>query len=551
MRWEIKKKLQQLRDSELPLIQIKEYGSALVNFALVFPNTYNIGMTNLGFHSIYREVNKRKDSLCHRAFFFGKGFKPYTIEAQKEISSYDIIGFSISYEMDYINILEVLKESNIPLLARDRDFPLVMAGGPAVTFNPEPLSLFFDFFVIGEGEEVIHEIMEVLENNKGAKKNDILEMLSQIEGVYVPLLYQKDRGRVKKRYLRNLNDFFTETAVFTENNEFKDMFLIEISRGCGRNCRFCMAGYCYRVPRIRDLEIVLKRAEFAKKFTDKVGLVGAAVSDYPDIERLSRELMKRNIKFSVSSLRADSLVSPLLEGLSFSNHKTLTVAPEAGSERLRKIINKGIGEEDIYKAAEGAFKFGIKNLKLYYMVGIPTEKDSDIDEMIVFLKNLKYFMINIGNKTGELTVSINPFIPKPFTPFQWFGMEKENILEERIKRIKSTLKPSGIKVINESPRLSVIQASLARGDRESGNLILKAHQRGGKTSDFKNIDINGKDIYFYAYRNLDLYEELPWDIINMGFDEELLKREYKKALKGESTSPCTKEKCKLCMICEK
>ncbi|ADL07727.1 B12-binding domain-containing radical SAM protein [Thermosediminibacter oceani] len=566
MHWKMRQKIERLREEEIALLPIKSFGSVPVNVALVFPNIYELGMSNLGFQAIYREINTRQDSLCHRAFLF-KGFPAHTIEAIQPLESYDIVAFSVSFELDYINLLKILHDANIPLFAQERVGPLVMMGGPAATFNPEPLSPFVDFVVIGEGEEVIHEIIDAYRDNKGSPKETILEKLAQIEGVYVPRLYDigyNERGgvekfevkppapsKVRRRWIKNLDALNTETAVLTPNTEFKDMFLIEISRGCGRNCRFCMAGYCYRVPRVRALEKIIDRAEFASKYGKRVGLVGAAVSDYPRIDELSEELTKRGIKFSVSSLRADTLREPLLRGLSLSGHKTLTIAPEAGSQRLRNVINKGLTEDHVLDSINMAQKFGIKNIKLYYIIGLPTETSDDIEEMIDFLTRVKEKMVSSGNKTGLLTVSINPFIPKPFTPFQWFGMEPVPVLEEKLRKLKSSLKPKGIKVLYESPRVSQIQAALARGDRTTAMMLYKVHLEGGDLSRFRRVWVEGKNVEYYAHREFDLDVVLPWEHIDIGLKKEYFVEEYKRALKGESTRRCTEEVCNVCKICRK
>jgi len=311
-----------------------------------------------------------------------------------------------------------------------------------------------------------------------------------------------------------------------------------------------MAGYCYRTPRYRSLEKVLQRAKFGSKYKDKIGLVGAAVSDYPYIDKLAEKLVENNIKFSVSSLRADTLREPLMNGLAFSGHKTLTIAPEAGSNRLREVINKGITDEHVINSVRLAYKFGINNVKLYYIIGLPGETEDDIKEMINFLLLLKDFMKSLGNKLGTMTISINPFISKPFTPFQWFGMQPIKMLNERIRHIQNRLKPKGIKVIFESPRLSEIQSALSRGDRQTGLLLYDIYKSGASTSAYRKAEIEGKGVSFYAHRQLDHNDILPWNHIDLGLKREYFISEYNRAMEGKATERCTDEKCKSCKICQ-
>jgi radical SAM family uncharacterized protein len=563
-----KRMKKEFTSKETFLLPVKTIGSVPINVSLVYPNTYSIGMSNLGFQSIYSQINSRDDALCHRSFLSLQNRNNYdvnTMEADKPINEYDIVGFSISFEMDYINIIKILELAGIPAFSKDRQRPLVMAGGPVATFNPEPLSHFVDLFIIGEGEEVINEIMEKYGEFQNKSKQETLEALAQIKGVYVPsfydITYDKDGkvqdintgdfapSQISKRWVKDLNKYNTESVILTTYTEFKDMFLMEISRGCGRNCRFCMAGYCYRVPRYRSLKKVLERAEFGSKHMGKIGLVGAAVSDYPYIDELAEKLVEKGIKFSVSSLRADTLREPLMEGLAFSGHKTLTIAPEAGSNRLRRVINKGITDEHVMNSVKLAYKHGIENVKLYYIIGLPGETENDINEMIEFLTFLKDFMKGLGNKLGNLTISVNPFIPKPFTPFQWFGMESVRLLNERIRLLQNHLRPRGIKVICESPRLSQIQSALSRGDRQTGLLLYDIYKKGAGTSAYKKADISGKGINYYAHRYLRQEDVLPWDHIDLGLNKEYFISEYDRAIKGKSTARCTDAKCEVCKIC--
>jgi len=559
--------MKELLSAEVFLLPVKTFGSVPINISLVYPNTYSMGMSNLGFHSIYYQINSRDDALCHRAFIpsYENADNITTLEGDKSINEYDIVGFSISFELDYINIIKILESANISAFSQNRNGPLVMAGGPAATFNPEPLSPFVDFFVIGEGEEVIHDILEQYRHFQNRDKQEILEALAQIKGVYVPsfykVAYDKEGkvldirhesyvpAKVTKRWIKDIDEYNTESVILTPYTEFKDMFLTEVSRGCGRNCRFCMAGYCYRIPRHRSLDKVLERAEFGSKHKDKIGLVGAAVSDYPFIDQLAEQLVENNIKFSVSSLRADTLREPLMQGLAFSGHKTLTIAPEAGSDRLRQVINKGITDEHVINSVKLAHKYRVDNLKLYYIIGLPGESDEDLKEMVDFLLSLKEYMKAIGNKRGMLTVSVNPFIPKPFTPFQWLGMEPVKLLNDRINFLKTQLRPRGIKLIFESPRLSEIQSALARGDRQTGLLLYDIYKKGASTTAFKKAEIEGKSIDFYAHRPLDQDEILPWEHIDIGLKKEFFISEFHSSNEGKPTTRCTDEKCASCKIC--
>lgn len=575
MSWLLKEKLQKKLAAERGAAVYAP--GARTGFALAYPNTYHVGMSNLGFQIIYREINSRGDTACERVFLpdkrdeqeYHRTHTPLlTLETQRPLAEFPLIGFAVTFELDYFNILKMLDLGRVPLLAADRGEadPIVIAGGPCATFNPEPLTDFIDVFVIGEGEAVIHEILAAYYRGhlEGLSRAAIINRLACLDGVYVPRCYTPEYNAdgtlatlvphgdapstVRRRWQRDIDAHPGQTAISTDDTEFGDMFLIEVARGCGRHCRFCMAGYCYRRPRVRSLASLEKSLAQAAAVSRRVGLVGAAISDHPDIDALVARILDAGLTFSVASLRADSVTPALMAGLAASGHKTVTLAPEAASERLRAVINKGITDAHLAEAVALAIRAGIPNVRLYIMVGLPGEDDSDIAAITDLARRVKSLMRQLGSG-GKLTLSINPFIPKPFTPFQWLPMAANRLVEARLKAVRAALKADkNIEILIEPPREAYLQGSLARGDRRQGAALLAAHRIGGAKAWPQALKQTGLDEDFYLYRQRRPDETLPWQHLDMGVKPAYLLQELDRALAGAATPPCRPD-CVRCGVC--
>ena len=502
-----------------------------IKFALVYPNFYQIGMSNLGVHIIYQLLNAMKDVSCER-FFLADDM--LSIENQTPLNKFQIIGFALSFEQDYFNVIKMLRASKInPRAAQRTDFdPIIIAGGPCATFNPAPLEKIFDAFVIGEGEVILPPLINEIISSEHLPRIKKLEKLAEVAGVYVPRFPKK----VSRQWVKNLDEHPAHSTILTDDAEF-NMYLIETARGCGRHCRFCMAGYCFRKPRNRSLDVLKAEVRAAKKFNKKIGLMGAAISDYPQIDELCDFILGEKLPMSVASFRADSVTENLVKSLVASGLKTLTIAPEVGSEKMRRVINKGITEENIFNAVEMGLKAGIKNFRLYFMVGLPFEELSDVEEIARLSTRIKKFC------GGRLTLSVNPFVPKPFTPFQWSPFAGKKYLDAAFKILRKSLKSvGGMEIISESIRSAEVQAILARGDIELSEIILQSESERDFRKNF-NLD---KEKYL---RGRAFGEELPWDFLNQGFDKKYLLAENKKAAELKTTTPCF-DGCRRCGVCK-
>ena len=562
----------------------KDWGGK-VSVALAFPNHYRLGMSNLGVQIVYRILNQRTDVVAER-FFLPEGQEMalylrsrgplVSLESQTPLSNFDLAAFSISFENDYPNVLQMLEMGKIPLLSKERpeESPFVMAGGVASFLNPEPLAPFVDFFLLGEAEQNLEPFVDAfLESGRQPfKRRDVLLYLAKnVPGLYAPSLYDvayKKNGTLshftpsekdvpeKVQAVHSPKGGFTDTGmplscITTPDTEFGSRVLMEVGRGCGHACRFCAAGYVYRPPRVYEEAKLHEGAREALKRCSQVGLVSPAVSDAPGIEEVIGTICHNGGRFSVSSLRAEKLSGKLLEHLEESGQRTITIAPEAGSQRLRNIINKHLTEEQILGAVRMIAGKSDFSIRLYFLMGLPTETSRDGDEITELVKRIKHRMVKESaarGKIGRIKLSVNCFIPKPFTPFQWFPMEEVGSLKKKQQRLKKTLvKSGGIVVNSDVPKWAYIQALLSLGDRRVGTILKGAHKLNGNWK--KAMQLSQINPDFFVYRPKDLDELLPWDFIDHGITKRHLQTEYRLALEGRLSNICKVGECVRCGVC--
>jgi len=550
-------------NAEIGTIRKRE---AAVRVALVYPNHYAPAMSNLGFQTVYRLVNRIEPVSCERVFLpESASDDPASLESAAPLQNFDVVAFSISFENDYPNVLRILQQAGIPLQSVERSagHPLVIAGGVACMLNPEPLAPFCDAFLLGEAETMLADFFAILAefgSKAGVDRRALLRTCARRVPGYSPDGTLSDfepvadvPATVERTYLQNLDAVSTCSAVVTPHTTFDRTFLIEVGRGCPHGCRFCSAGFVYRPPRFRPLSQLQRCMLQGSQTTDRIGLVGAAVSDLPAIRELCGQALENQVRLSFSSLRADALDAALLEVLRRSRVKTATIAPDAGSERLRRVINKGIDEETILRAVEILVTEGIPNLKLYFMVGLPTETEADVQAIVELSKRIKHTFLRVSRdrrRIGEITLSLNCFVPKPVTPFQWVAMNDGAMLKQKLRQVREGLKKTAnVRVHADVPRWANLQALLSRGDRRVADILLLAHSNGWNwPQTFKETPHNP---HFYIGRTRPPEEIFPWDFIDHGVTKSFLLKEYRKALQGRTTPPCPMSgDCSACGVCK-
>jgi radical SAM superfamily enzyme YgiQ (UPF0313 family) len=568
--WQQRERARDLLSKEVGYVR-KPHGGKL-RVALAFPNTYFVGMSNLGLQTVYRLFNAEDDIVCERVFLppktelaaqLASGAPLVTIESQTEVSEFDVFAFSVSFEWDYTNVLTMLRLAGIPPRATERNHrhPLIVIGGAVTFVNPEPLALFADVIAAGEGEVLIPSFLEAF--HAASDRDDLLRRLARERGFYVPSFYdvsynpdgtiaaftpQPDTGApavVRKAALKTTEAVDPPTTtVFTPDTEFGSRFLIEIVRGCANLCRFCWAGYNYLPVRAFPKDRILQLAEQAKPHSNRAGLVSIALCDHPDIEEILTRLVEMGYAISPASLRLDDLTPTILDLLRKSGERTITIAPETGSDRLRRVINKTVTNDEILAAAEMIFASGMENLKLYFMIGLPTETDDDLVAIRDLTLQLRDVMVSHARgrgHIGRIVGSVNPLVPKPGTAYQWLPMEDDTSIDRKIKRMRSLMSGIDNVYVNiKSERHSFYQALMSLGDRRVAPAIEAAERNGGNWR--AAVAETGVDADFFVFRDRSHDAVLPWDIIDGGMKDTFFRAEFEKGLRAEWTLPPKRQK---------
>lgn len=577
---------------------IKNPADVSVRFGFCFADTYEIAMSHLGLKILYHLLNKREDTYCERVFapwtdmeeeMKKHGMKLFALETGDEVTHFDMLGFTLQYELCYSNIVNMLNLADIPVRAKDRDesYPIICGGGPCA-YNAEPVADIFDFFMMGEGEEIINEVVdEYVKWKKSGKKNkrDYLEAIAKIEGVYVPSFYDVEynddgtvksvrpnnenaKPKVKKRIMKDFNDAYAPDTIIVPFGEVvHDRVMLEVMRGCMRGCRFCQAGYIYRPLRERKPENLLGIAENLLSCSgfDEISLSSLSTSDFGGLKELTDGLLdmteKKKIGLSLPSLRIDNFSLELMNKVQKVRKTGITFAPEAGTQRLRDVINKNINEDDIIKSTDLLFRGGWTNVKLYFMIGLPTETMEDVHGIADLAQKVLdvYFAIPKEERANNIniTVSTSSFVPKPFTAFQWAKQDSRDMLIEKQNELKSSIKSKRIRYNWHDNKTSYLEGVFARGDRRLGEVIIKAVENGCKFDGWgehfkfdtwmKTFDELGIDPDFYTSRERSYEEVLPWEHIDIGVTKKFFMRENERA-KAATTTPNCREQCSGCGI---